>query len=200
MSKIETDKIAEYLNCESILETQISLLYGVLSDKVEIPLIKTLLKEIELDSRKHSMLLKGVSESIKQPKSKQKECTKNNQTLQTIAKLLKEVAKIKKFTSGDLKRLSEILITLESQMGEEYYILVQMKTLERMTKIINEQYSIDLTKMKNIFLKIIKDEERHIEILETIKQLTTEKKQTSNVPFVQFQNPDAWFQPTPISY
>ena len=120
--------------------------------------------------------------------------------MHTITKLLKEVTKIDRFTSDDLKKLSQILITLESQMGEEYYILVQMKTLERMTQIINEHYSIDLTKMKKIFLKIIRDEERHIEILETIKQLTTEKKQASNVPFVQFQNPDAWFQPTPVSY
>ncbi len=85
-------------------------------------------------------------------------------------------------------------------MGEEYYLLVQMKTLERMTKIINEQYSIDLTKMKKIFLKIIRDEERHIEILETIKQMTTEKEEPSNTPFVKFQNPDAWFQAAPISY
>ena len=74
MSNKETDKIAEYLNCQSILENQTTLLYNALSDKVEIPLIKTLFKEIELDSQKHSLLLKGVSESIKQPKSKQKEC------------------------------------------------------------------------------------------------------------------------------
>ncbi len=85
-------------------------------------------------------------------------------------------------------------------MGEEYYMLIQMQTLERMTAFINEKYSVDLTKIKKIFLKIITDEERHIEILQTINQLTAEKKQESNVPFVKFQNPDAWFQATPISY
>jgi hypothetical protein len=94
-----------------------------------------------------------------------------------------------------LLKLSEILITLESEMSEEYYILVQMKTLERMTSLINEEYSVDLTKVKSIFFKIIKDEERPIEILETIKQLTTEKEQTNNSAFVKFQNPDAWFKP-----
>jgi len=75
-----------------------------------------------------------------------------------------------------------------------------MKTLERMTKIINEEYSIDLTKVKSIFLKIIADEERHIEILETIKQLTAEKNHDSNMPFVMYQNPDPWFKLAPISY
>ena len=195
MSKKQLGNIAEYLNCQSVLESQTSLLYKTLSDKVEFPLIKTLLKEIELDSKKHSFLLKGVSESIKQSKSKQKECAKSNQTLQTISNILKELAKIEKVDSGDLNKLSEIFVTLETEMGEEYYILVQMKTLERMTKIINEEYAIDLTKVKSIFLKIIEDEERHIEILETIKQLTTKKEQASNAPFVKFQNPDAWFKP-----
>ena len=196
MSKKQTNNISEYLNCQSILESQTSLLYKTLSDKVEIPLIRTLLKEIELDSKKHSLLLKGVSESIKQPKSTQKECLKTSQTLQTISNILRELAKIETADIAEhLNRLSEIFITLESEMGEEYYTLIQMKTLERMTKIINEEYSIDLTKVKSIFLKIIQDEERHIEILETIKQLTTKKDQASNTPFVKFQNPDAWFKP-----
>jgi ribonucleotide reductase beta subunit family protein with ferritin-like domain len=124
MSKKEKERIAEYLNCQSILENQTSLLYSALSDKVEIPLIKTLLKEIEFDSKKHSLLLKGVSESIQQPKGKQKECLQNNQTMQTVIKLLKDVAKLHRITSKDLNKLNEILTKLESEMGEEIYILI----------------------------------------------------------------------------
>lgn len=195
MSKNQVNNIAEYLNCQSILESQTSLLYKTLSGKVKFPLIKTLLKEIQLDSEKHAALLKGVAENIRQPKSTQKECSKANQTLQTMSSLLKEVAKIESVGPEELNKLSEIFMTLESEMGEDYYILIQMKTLERMTKIINEEYSIDLTKVKSIFLKIIQDEERHIEILETIKQLTTKKEQANNTPFVRFQNPDGWFKP-----
>lgn len=197
LTKKETGNISEYLNCQSVIESQTSLLYKNLSEKIDIPLINTLLKEIELDSKKHSVLLRGVSESIKQPKGKQKEYLKHSPTLQTLSKMLKEVAKIDRVTEGNLKTLSEILITLESQMGEEYYILIQMKTLERMTQIINKDYSIDLTNVKRIFLKIIDDEERHIEVLETIKQMTADKEQVSNTPFVKFQNPDAWYQAVP---
>jgi rubrerythrin len=195
MSKIQTNGIAEYLNCQSILESQTSLLYHALSEKVELPLIKTLLKEIELDSQKHSILLKGVSQSFKTSRGTLKDCSKTNQTLQTIALLLKEVDKMATVSSEDLKKLNAIFITLESQMGEEYFMLVQMKTLERMSKIINEEYSIDLTKVKSIFLKIIQDEERHIEVLETIKQMTADKELSDNSPFVRFQNPDSWFKP-----
>jgi rubrerythrin len=199
MSRNQTN-IAEYLNCQSILESQTGLLYGIIASKVEIPLIKTLLKEIELDTQKHSLILKGVSESLEHTKGTQKDCSKNNPTLHTINKLLKEVGKIDRFGPKDLKTLSQVLVTLESKMGEEYQSLVQMKTLERMSKIINEEYSIDLTKVKSIFLKVITDEERHIEILETIRQLTAEKKQDSNDPFVKYQNPDAWFKVAPIAF
>jgi rubrerythrin len=200
MTKKETVNISEYLNCQSIIENKTSLLYRNLSEKTEIPLINVLLKEIELDSKKHSLLLRGVSESIKQPKGKQEEYSKNSPILKTLSKMLKDVAKIDRITKENLKILSEILITLESEMGEEYYILTQMKTLERMTEIINKEYSVDLTKVKSIFLKIIGDEERHIEILETIKQMTADKKQANNSPFVKYQNPDAWYQATPPSY
>ena len=195
MSKIQTNNIAEYLNCQSILESQTSLLYHALSEKVELPLIKTLLKEIELDSQKHSLLLKGVSQTIKTSKGTQKDCSKTSQTLQTIALLLKEVDKMETVSSSDLRRLNGIFITLESQMGEEYFMLVQMKTLERMSKIINEEYSVDLTKVKSIFLKIIQDEERHIEVLETIKQMTADKELADTAPFVKYRNPDSWFKP-----
>jgi rubrerythrin len=197
VSKKEPRDIAEYINCLSILEDQTSLLYKSISDKIEIPLIKTLLREIEIDSKKHSMLLKGVSESITHPKGGQKECSKGNETLQTTGRMLKEIAKIKRISSEDLMQLSERLKTLESDMGEEYYILVQMRTLKMMMKEINQMYNIDLGSVKGIFMNIIFDEEHHREILETIKQLTTKKEPASNAPFVKFQNPDAWRQPMP---
>jgi rubrerythrin len=200
MSKKEPRTISEYMNCLSILESETSLLYKNISDKIEIPLIKTLLKEIEMDSQKHSMLLKGVSESITQPKGNLKKCSKSSETLQTTERLLKEVAGIKKISSEDLTQLSQILETLESAMSEEYYMLVQMKTLQMMMKEINQIYNIDLYNVRDIFMNIINDEDHHREILETVKQLTAKKEQASNAPFVKFQNPDAWSQPTPSTF
>jgi hypothetical protein len=200
MSKKEPRTISEYMHCLSILESQTSLLYKSVSDKVEVPLIKTLLKEIEIDSQKHSMLLKGVSESITKPKGNQKKCSKGSETLQTTERLIKEVAGVERIGSGDLIRLSEILETLESAMAEEYYMLVQMKTLHMMMKEINQMYNIDLYNVRDIFMNIINDEDHHREILETIKQLVAKKEEASNAPFVKFQNPDAWSQPAPSTF
>jgi hypothetical protein len=49
-------------------------------------------------------------------------------------------------------------------------------------------------------MNIINDEGHHREILETIKQLIAKKEQARNAPFVKFQNPDAWSQPTPSTF
>jgi bacterioferritin (cytochrome b1) len=84
-------------------------------------------------------------------------------------------------------------------MSEEYYMLVQMKTLHMMMKEINQMYNIDLYNVRDIFMNIINDEDHHREILETIKQLTA-KEEASNAPFVKFQNPDAWSRPAPSTF
>jgi len=146
------------------------------------------------------MLLKEVSESITKPKGDQKECSRNSETLQTTEMLLKRVAGIKRISSDDLTQLSEILETLESAMAEEYYMLVQVKTLQMMMKEINQMYNIDLSGVRNIFMNIINDEDHHREILETIKQLTAKKEPVSNVPFVKFQNPGAWSRPATSAF
>lgn len=70
-----------------------------------------------------------------------------------------------------MSELSAKLKIFESIMDEEYYIFVQLKTLELMVKEINQMYNIDLRSAKSIFINIISDEDRHREILETIERL-----------------------------
>jgi hypothetical protein len=65
MTKNDDPKVlADFIKCLSILENDTFLLYKALSDKVEHPLLKSLLNSIAEDSLKHSTLLKGVHESI----------------------------------------------------------------------------------------------------------------------------------------
>ena len=90
------------------------------------------------------------------------------------------------------------LTALESSLGEEYYIFVQMKTLQLMAKEINQLYGVDLEKIKKVFESIIRDEEHHREILATIKDIVSKKlTKKDNTPKVKYQNPDAWIQPLP---
>lgn len=193
MNNKNQKSLVEFINCLRILESQTYLLYKNLSEKVENTLVKTLLGEIAIDSQKHSEILRGVGESIAHPKGDQKECAKDNKLLQGVIKLQKEIANMKSLTSEDLLSLNGRLQILESQMGEEYYVLVQMKTLIFLTAQINQSYNIDLSNVEHIFASIISDEERHKELLETIKNMVTPKEQEINNPFVRFQNPDAWY-------
>lgn len=117
-----------------------------------------------------------------------------------VASLNKEIEKKKNFSDDDFGQLSEKLAYVESIIGEEYYMYIQLKTLERMIKEINYIYRVDLGSLKSIFTHIIKDEERHREIIEQIK-VTLEKKRignekkTSEPPFVKYTNPDNWISP-----
>jgi rubrerythrin len=78
-------------------------------------------------------------------------------------------------------------------LSEEYFVLVQLKTLEYMTKEIAQTYKVDIESLKDIFELIIKDEENHREILNSIEDLFfTEEIIKDNTPVVKYQHPEAW--------
>ncbi len=198
MPKKNTSKeMASQLSCLSMLEYNTALLYKGLSEKTEIPLSKSLLLSIAQDSSKHSALLHGISESLFSTNVKIKDCEKNlGKIWQNVNIYLKEVT----VKEGNLfsAELYEKLYVLESTMGEEYYVFVQMQTLQYLTKEINQIYSINLEKVKGIFESIINDEEHHREILATLKELNEPKiRDLDNTPLVKFQSPDNWINYTP---
>ena len=184
--------MASQLSCLSMLEYNTALLYKSLSEKTEIPLAKSLLLSIAQDSSKHSALLKGISDSLSSTEVKIKDCAKNLGPIwRNVTTYLNDVTA--KEGNLSLAELYEKLLTLESSIGEEYYIFVQMQTLQHLTKEINQLYNINLDKVKRIFESIINDEERHREILATLKELSEPKiRDLDNTPLVKFQSPDQW--------
>lgn len=190
--------LANFINCLSLLEHNTYLLYQEIADKVEVPLVRSFLLQIAIDSRKHSEALKGIAESITKPEGNLKDCQKNiGETWRIVDVVLKDIKGKAKITSADLAKLAEKLSVLESVMGEEYYIFVQLKTLEFMIKEINKIYSIDLGSVKKIFLNIIRDEETHREYLEKIETLVKPTTEVDTAPLIKYQNPDAWSRPLP---
>lgn len=76
---------------------------------------------------------------------------------------------------------------------EEYYILIQMQILKHLTKEINERYNVNLDDVKSVFESIIRDENHHLEIIGTLKQLAEPlEKDLDNTPAVRYQSPDNW--------
>jgi rubrerythrin len=166
------EAFADYLTCLSVLEEETYLLYKEVAEKVEAPLIKALLGAIALDSEKHAEILKGISLSIREPENKQLNCTEIiGQTWQELQSLRKEFSAIKTLKGSSFKEAVEKLHSYEYALGEEYYMFIQIEAIGQITTEINKIYTIDIYSAKNLFLRIIKDEERHLETLDTIKQL-----------------------------
>jgi len=204
MTKLKQESVADFLHCASILEERAYLLYKSLADKVNFPLINSLLLHIAFDSRKHSIILKGISESIGKPKKQPKDCEKKlffGGTWTIIEHLAAEIARRERIPREHISSLVEKLMLLESTVGEEYYILVQLKTLQYMTREIREIYNVDLEDLKDILEIIIRDEETHRELLSKMKKILVGKeKQTEDIaPAFKYQNPNAWSRAMPDS-
>ena len=194
--------IVAFLKCSSFLENETSLLYRSLADKVDIPLIKSMLLHIAYDSQKHSAIFNGMCESIGGSNITQKDCHKKpNLTWRVVKDLKREISSEKNVHRETLASLAKKLAVLESNSGEEYFVLVQTKTLEYMTGEIYKRYNVQLKDMKDIFEVIIRDEETHKELLSKIRRFLAkdEKKSEETEPAFKYQNPDAWSKPRPDS-
>jgi rubrerythrin len=200
-NKNDPKSLAIFINCLSVLEDETARLYKKLSAKVEHPLFKSLLFSIAQDSTKHGALLKGVADSVMTISGKPKNLEKLGDSWHVVASLNKQIESKKIFSDEDFVELSWKLAYLESSVGEEYYMFVQLKTLERMMREINQIYRIDLGSVKKLFTHIINDEERHREIIETIratlekKQEAEESKKIVTPPLVKYTSPDNWIAP-----
>ncbi len=189
--------IANLLRCASILEEKTFLMYKNLAEKVELPMVKSLLLNIAYDSQRHSAVFKGMSESFAEPDEKLKDCAKRmGGVWETVDSLGKQIAGMKRISSQDLDSLEERLARFESALGEEYYIFVQAKTLQFMSKEIGDAYNVKLTDLKDIFENIIRDEEHHRELLGTLRGIIVGNKEEEfdNTPKVIYQHPDSWIR------
>jgi ribonucleotide reductase beta subunit family protein with ferritin-like domain len=203
MAKNKADDLSNMMYCISVLEEKTHRLYKGLAEKVDPPLVKSLLLHIAYDSQKHSTIFKGISESIAKPKRQDKNCEKIGPTWKTIESLTSQVSLMKRtvptLSEEELPSLIKKLTKLESTLGEEYYVLVQAKTLRYMTEEVSDSYKVDMRDMKDILESIIRDEEFHGELLAKIKKmLVKEEKQESDTSAkVKYNSPDAWSRAMP---
>jgi rubrerythrin len=194
MSSKKTKDIADFLYCCGNLEEKVFALYRTLSDKVQNPIVKSLFLYIAYDSLKHSMTMRGIAETISESKPKPEDCARKiNQVWRKIASLSTDISNSEKIGDHELSPLASELAGFENLLCEEYFVLVQVKTLEYMTKEIAQMYKVDLDGLKNIFELIIKDEENHRGILNSIEELfVAEQIMKDNTPVVKYQHPEAW--------
>jgi len=168
-------KIAQYLRCSSILEENVATAYKSFANKTENSLIKPLLLFISYDSLKHSKTLRKLSQNITKTESTTEQCEiiLGKAWKNAVTQAHREMLKKERITDQELASLIDKMINLESFLGEEYLMILQLKTLELAAK----DSKMDLTGTKKILEWIIEDEKRHELILERIKIIITKKKQ-----------------------
>jgi len=205
MAKMKQESVVDFLHCASILEERAYSLYKNLADKVNLPLVNSLLLHIAYDSRKHSTVLKGITESIAKTKKQPKDYEKKlffGKTWTVLENLAKEIAKEQKIPKESMASLVKKLMLLESTVRDEYHILVQLKTLQYMTREIREIYNVDIKDLKDILTVIIRDEETHRKLLSKMKKILIGKEEErieDKAPAFKYQNPDAWSRAKPNS-
>jgi rubrerythrin len=173
-----SESLASFFHCLSLLEQNTYILYLAIAKKVEPPLINALFLEIAIDSKKHATILKGIGSSIAKSEVKPEECqNKVGEAWRVVEDLRSGIAAIKgKLTEGELPQLMKKLDAFETILGEEYNVFIQLKTLELVAKETGQYYNTDLENLKNIFVSIINDEKHHIKVLKTISDLYGLKK------------------------
>lgn len=196
----DSRNIAELLNCLSLIEEKVNDLYDDIAGKTEMPFVKSLFDQIAIDSHKHSIILKGISQSINETEPISKQCMeKFGSAWKTLTAAKEEIAKIQKIDDKNLPWLVKRLAHFESDMGEEYFIFIQMKTLHVLVKEINHRYNIDLNHAKSLFESIIHDEDHHRELLEIIRCLVNKKDKENDTSLVaRYQSLDAYVEPCKV--
>jgi rubrerythrin len=144
-----------YLHDLSIVESNYSVLYTALADRVNLHPAKSLLLSIASDHNKHAVILKGIDEGVAKTKVKPQDNEKEFAEVFGLAyDIYKDVIKKEEIPEEELPALVEKLSILESALREKY-LSVQSK-----------RANLDNLSM---FEKAISDGERHLKLLGTIK-------------------------------
>lgn len=189
--------IVDFIHCLSFLENKTSALYKKLSEKTVSPTFSDSFLKISQNATKHSEELDKIASHIGQSRINKRECIKR---LTTICKSIDKISKkIEKKNLLSLEELFEIIYVLEGSLGEESFMLIQLKTLVAMTHQIRRLYGVHLENFSNLLYTIAADEEAHIELLEHIKVVIDKKlrKKEGRAPNVKYKNPDSWIISAP---
>jgi len=185
--------IAAFLHCSSNLEERVFSLYRNMSERTDNQVVRSSFIYIAYDSLKHSVMMKGIAQTISPSAPKTEDCeNKLKQVWRQVAALSEEMVGKSKLNDADLPELMHRLAGLENSFGEEYFVLVQLKTFQFMAKEISQMYKIDFESLKGIFELIIKDEENHREILILLEDFLRKEPSKDTTPVVRYQHPEAW--------
>jgi hypothetical protein len=161
-------------DCFSMLESNISVLYSALAERVSLSFAKSLLESIGNEDGKHSLLLKEASEQLARMQARQngKESLDNlyNITYLIYRELVAKEEAEEQLGTEQFFALTGKLILLEKVLRQKY-----SEAKSRTLKAIGEETFLDqhrnLNSFGSLFERLIDDCDQHQKILGTIQKL-----------------------------
>lgn len=174
-----------------------SQLFEEFANKTTLAEIKAPLAKIGQDNKVHAEDVLQVSEKIGHKKVNPKECKRKMKPVCELTdSMLAEVRNKETVTSEELENY---LALLENAGGSVNFLRTQVETFLHMTDEISQVYKTDLSEFDDKLTAVAKLVEEHVDLLEEIKEkLAQNKPKTDGLyhPFVKYQNPDDWRQPS----
>jgi len=173
------------LDCFGMLESNISILYSALAERVTLPFVKSLFESIAKDDVHHSASLKDASEQLTKQKTRQNGKEKLESlydiTFVIYSQIVTKEEEQEQLKTDELFALTGKLMLLEKTLRQKY-IDARVKTLKATNKeTLLEQHRI-LSNFGSLFERLIDDSEQHQKILGTIQSLL-EQEAPGNVEF-----------------
>jgi rubrerythrin len=194
------ESLTNSAKCFIVLENKTASLYEELAEKAnDVPLVRSLLYQISLDSKKHSSTLKGLVLSLPKTNWKPSELPKEiGEAWRSIDAFQMEISDVEDLPEDGIASLTMQLFKLEALMHQAYDGLMQYDNLDLMAKEMGKLYGGTFEAAKGIFMEMIHEEDRHKEILATVRALLNReeaKEKSKLTPVVRYRNPDSWSRP-----
>lgn len=195
MTERKLQELIRNLYHYSSLEEEAYHLYSCLASKMNSP-EGCFILGIAYDSMKNSRI---ITESIKaidfQPdenKASKLDFSKE------IIQFVKTVSKINNIDNETFCVMMKELIKLEDFFTEKYSKFIESQGPDIITNELSELIETDPKIFKRLFEVMIKEKQRHREVLTEIYYYfgrKDEEKAKNRAPVTKYQNPDAWIKP-----
>ncbi|MEM1518296.1 MAG: hypothetical protein QW789_04145 [Nitrososphaerota archaeon] len=165
--------LLKFLYCCGVLEEHVSNAYKSVASRVNDELVRVFLDYISNDSLKHSRILMGISKFFGVKDVELVECEKivGAIAVRAIEDAKRTAADVSIVSLEELAQEFDKLINLEKYFGEEYLMIIHLNLI----KALLEHEKIEFKFLREIIEYIIRDEERHENILRIIKSYISQK-------------------------
>ncbi|HTY74761.1 MAG TPA: ferritin family protein [Candidatus Nanoarchaeia archaeon] len=161
-----------------MLESNISILYSALAERVTLPFVKSLFESIAKDDDYHSARLKDASDQMAKQKTRQNGKEKleylYNITFAVYSDVIAKEEVLEQLDNDELFTLTGKLMLLEKSLRQKY-VDAQSKTLKVTKKeTLLDQHRV-LSNFGSLFERLIDDRDQHQKILGTIQSLLVQE-------------------------